>query len=90
MNVDITSHVETNVTISASPVDLADIVAGLTSDEQALFLSSLTYRLKSLGAPKYGYQLAWIAEALKRRPSGRDAVVDFLLDLNGYIEGEPS
>lgn len=73
----------------ASPSLLGEYVAGLNSNDQALFLDGLARGFDAMGPGWYGQQMLWIEDGVRGLGGARaKAVRDFVATLDLWLSGE--
>ena len=73
----------------ASPSLLGEYVAGLGSEDQALFLGGLARGFDAMGPGGYGQQMLWIEDGVRGLGGVRaKAIRDFVATLDMWLNGE--
>jgi len=73
----------------ASPSLLGEYVAGLNSDDQALFLDGLARGFDAMGAGALGQQMLWIQDGVRGLGATRaEAIRGFVATLDMWLSGE--
>lgn len=79
----------TATTYLASPSMLGEYVAGLNSNDQALFLDGLARGFDAMGPGGYGQQMLWIEDGVRGLGEARaKAIRDFVATLDAWLSGE--
>ena len=79
----------TTTTPLASPSLLGEYVAGLNSNDQALFLDGLARGFDAMGPGGYGQQMLWIEDGVRGLGEARaKAIRDFVATLDAWLSGE--
>lgn len=73
----------------ASPSMLGEYVAGLNSNDQALFLDGLARGFDAMGPGGYGQQMLWIQDGVRGLGATRaEAIRGFVATLDMWLSGE--